>query len=60
MAKSVSYLGYQIDSTGLHPLPDKVKAIQNAPTPRNATELRSYLGLLAYYGKFGHSLSTFV
>ena len=49
MAPSVSYLGYVIDSQGLHPLPDKVKAIQEAPTPRNVTELKAYLGLLAYY-----------
>ena len=30
---SVSYLGHQIDESGLHPLPHKVKAIQEAPTP---------------------------
>ena len=45
MAPSVSYLGYDIDADGLHPLPDKVQAIQDAPTPRNVSELKSYLGL---------------
>lgn len=52
MASSVIFLGHRIDSQGLHPLPEKVEAIQNAPTPRNVTELKSYLGLLSYYGKF--------
>ena len=27
LAPSVSYLGYKIDGEGLHPLPEKVKAI---------------------------------
>ena len=54
----VSYLGHQIDESGLHPLPHKVKAIREAPTPNNITELKSYLGLLAYYRKFLPNLST--
>ena len=52
MAPSVSYLGYKIDAEGLHPLPDKLQAVKAAPTPRNISELKSYLGLLTYYGKF--------
>ena len=58
LVPSVSYLGYKIDGEGLHPLPEKVKAIQEAPTPRNSVELKSYLGLLTYYGKFLPNLST--
>ena len=52
MVPSVSFLGHQIDADGLHHLKDKVKAIEAAPTPTNITELKSYLGLLTYYGKF--------
>ena len=58
MAPSVSYLGHIIDSTGLHPLPDKVQAIEKAPTLTNVTELKSYLGLQTYYGKFLPHLAT--
>ena len=29
-ASSVTYLGHKIDSEGLHPLPDKVEAVQKA------------------------------
>jgi len=58
MAPSVAYLGHVIDAKGIHPLPDKVKAIQQAPTPKNVTELKSYLGLLTYYGKFLPNLSS--
>ena len=58
MAPSVSYLGHKIDAEGLHPLPDKLQAVKAAPTPRNVSELKSYLGLLTYYGKFLPNLST--
>ena len=52
MAASVTYLGYRIDHQGLHPVPEKVKAVHSAPEPRNVTELKAYLGLLAYYSRF--------
>ena len=52
MGSSVTYLGYRIDKEGLHPLADKVKALKQVPQPRNITKLKSFLGLLIYYGKF--------
>ena len=58
MAPSVEYLGYKIDADGLHPLLEKVRAIEKAPKPRNTTELKAYLGLLTYYGRFLPNLST--
>ncbi len=47
-----------IDEKGLDPLPEKIEAIHQAPTPKNVTELKSYLRLLPYYGKFLPNLST--
>ncbi len=52
------FLGHKVDETGLHPAPGKVLAIQNAPSPKNVTELKAYLGLLNYYNKFLSNLST--
>ena len=52
MCDSVEYLGYTVDSEGLHVTPNKIEAIVNAPQPQNVTELRAYLGLVNYYGKF--------
>jgi len=57
LANSVTYLGHKIDGEGLHPLPDKVEAIQNARPPTNVQELRAYLGLLTYYSKFLPNMS---
>lgn len=52
MRQSLEYLGYLVDKDGLHALPDKVEAVVDAPEPKDTTELRAYLGLLNYYGKF--------
>ena len=54
----MTYLGYRIDAEGLHPTECKIQAINNAPRPQNLTELKSYLGLLTYYGKFIPNMST--
>ena len=43
---SVEYLGHIIAIYGLHPAPEKVRAVQMAPEPKNITELRPFLGLL--------------
>ena len=55
---SVKYLGHVIDRDGLRTSDDKVNDIVNAPAPENVTELRSFLGLINYYGKFLKNLST--
>ena len=49
---SVEFLGHRIDSQGLHAMPDKLNAIKDAPTPDNVQQLRLFLGLINYYGKF--------
>lgn len=58
MKPSVEYLGHTIDAQGLHPTQKKVKAIKEAPSPKNITELRSFLGILNYYSKFLPQMST--
>ena len=57
MTKSVSYLGHIIDAEELHPTEEKLQAIRDAPSPNNLTQLKSYLGLLSYYGRFLPNLS---
>ena len=44
--------GHKIDTEGLHSLPDKLLAVESAPTPRNVSELKFYLAWLTFYGKF--------
>ena len=55
---SLVYLGHKIDATGRHPTDEKITAIKEAPTPRNVTELRSFLGIISYYSKFLPNMSS--
>lgn len=58
MQERVDYLGHTLDAQGIHTSTQKVKAILEAPTPGNVHQLRSFLGLLNYYGKFLPNLAT--
>ena len=58
MQDSVDYLGHHIDAQGVHTSTSKVEATTRAPSPKNVTELQSFLGMVNYYGKFLHNLST--
>ena len=58
MEPPVTYLEHKVSKEGIQPLQDKVDAITNAPAPTNASELRSYLGMINYYQKFLPNLSS--
>lgn len=46
------YLGFEISSHGIRPSSEKVKAIIGASPPKDLTSVRSFLGLINFYGKF--------
>lgn len=48
----MKFLGHIISSEGLQVDPAKVSAINEAPTPSNLTEVRSFLGGAGYFRKF--------
>lgn len=48
----VTYLGYIFDSRGVHPNPEKVRAILEAPQPINVKQLQSFMGLCNVYRRF--------
>ena len=58
MANEVAYLGQKINSEGVQPIQEKVRAITDAPTPTNVSEVRSILGMINYYQKYLPNLST--
>ena len=45
----VEYLGYEVSREGISASPAKNKAVQCYPTTRNVKEVRSFLGLAAFY-----------
>ena len=58
MLPAVEYLGHNISAEGLRPTNEKIRAIVEAPVPQDVTQLRAFLGLLNYYGKFLKNLSS--
>ncbi|XP_064464406.1 uncharacterized protein K02A2.6-like, partial [Ornithodoros turicata] len=49
---AVTYLGHIVSDQGISPDPEKMAAVSKFPTPRNLTELQSFLGLTSYFQKF--------
>ena len=47
--KEIEYLGYWITREGIMPVPKKIKAILDIATPKNARELRKFIGMINYY-----------
>jgi hypothetical protein len=45
-------LGYTISKEGIVVDLENIKSIDEWPTPRNVTEVRSFMGLVGYYRRF--------
>ena len=45
----VQYLGYVVSRDGITASPDKLEAVQRYPVPKNAKDIRSFLGLASFY-----------
>lgn len=56
--RELEYLGHIISERGLQKNPKKVRAIQEAPVPKNESELRAFLGLVNFYAKFTKNSSS--
>ncbi|WVZ74917.1 hypothetical protein U9M48_023032 [Paspalum notatum var. saurae] len=55
--EKVAFLGHVLTAEGVSVDPEKVEAVSNWKTPRNATEIRSFLGLAGYYRRFMENFS---
>nr|VZI36718.1 unnamed protein product [Spirometra erinaceieuropaei] len=49
---SLKFLGHQVDSEGLRPLPSKVEAVRNFPPPTSKRRLQRFLGMVNFYRRF--------
>ena len=58
MLQELEYFGHTISAKGIQPTTKKIRAILEAPPPTNVSQLKSFLGMLNYYGKFLPNLST--
>ena len=55
--KQIQFLGHLVDANGIQPLPEKVQAIRDWPTPRCLKDVRSFVGMAGYYRKFVHNFA---
>ncbi|TPX30033.1 hypothetical protein SmJEL517_g06288, partial [Synchytrium microbalum] len=51
-ATEIEYLGHIVTPTGIKPSPEKVRSVQQYPTPQSVADVRSFLGLTSYYRRF--------
>lgn len=48
----IEFLGHELTKTGIRPTESRISAIKSFREPRNVSELRSFLGLITYVGRF--------
>lgn len=48
----VEFLGHGLDSRGIRPLQEKVKAVREHGLPRTPKQLKTFLGIINYYHRF--------
>ena len=53
----VAFLGHVISAEGVSVDPQKIEVVVNWKSPKNVTEVRSFLGLAGYYRKFVEGFS---
>lgn len=56
--KQIKFLGHTLSENGITPTIDKVQAVRAFRQPKTAEEVRSFLGLITFVGKFIPDLAT--
>lgn len=56
--EELEFLGHKLSANGIAPTVDKVEAIRNFRQPSSMEEIRSFLGLVNFVGKFIPDLAT--
>ena len=52
MGERVTFAGFNIDANGVTPLETRLQAIEEFPTPKNITDVRSFLGIINQLSAF--------
>jgi len=54
----IKFLGHLVSAAGMQPLPDKVSAITDWPTPHCLRDVRAFYGHVGYYRRFIEGFAT--
>jgi len=46
---NVNFLGFQVNKSGIKPMPDRVEALTNLPPPSDSKVVQRYLGMVGFY-----------
>jgi len=55
--ESITFLGHVVSTEGISVDPSKIQAVKDWPTPKSATEIRSFVRLARYYRRFMQDFS---
>jgi hypothetical protein len=50
--KQIHYFNHVISEEGVAVDPDKIRSIMERPTPKDVSDIRSFMGLVGYYRRF--------
>ena len=48
----IQYLGHVVTKEGILVDPEKIKAIEEWPVPKDVTDIQSFMGITSYYRRF--------
>lgn len=57
LKEQISYCGHVIGKYGIKKEQEKMEAVEKLPRPTNVSEVRAFVGLINYYGRFIKNLS---
>ncbi|KAL6728867.1 hypothetical protein Aduo_010600 [Ancylostoma duodenale] len=56
--EGIKFLGFILSKDGIKPNPEKTKAIDEYPTPKNTTDIKAFLGMCSFFRRFVHNFAS--